>query len=473
MSAKAAQSVVRALDLALAGGAALVGGALLAQRRLRHRSDRAAHPRLLVLNSHYSLGVLRARRAEHLVTHRDLNGYFDHVWSVHPLVGADPADVATPAGPPVLTRLNRAHTVVEGKTGRFPSLFRLPYLNFALAQLHLVLVLDRLVQREGIAILRGDPYYNGLLALMLGRLSGRAVEIRINGNHDTVYETVGSLAHPRLFRWRAVEQRVARYTLSRADSVVVGSADNRAFALRNGARAERLRHAGNTAMINPVHVGEPSERPLNDDEFGFGDRPVVLCVSRLEPLKHPEDVVISVAKARRRNQSIAAVIVGEGVMRSALEKLCADLGVEGDIVLPGDRDQEWIARMLASAAVVAAPLAGLALVESALSGTPIVAYDVEWHSELITHQQECLLVPNRDTDAMAEAICHLIDDRDEAGRLATAARARVLDMMQPERWLSQERGLSDELLAMPGGDVLRLRQTAQRMRHAALSLVAR
>jgi len=200
-------------------------------------------------------------------------------------------------------------------------------------------------------------------------------------------------------------------------------------------------------MINPVHMEEPGQRAVLKDEFGLGDRPVVMCVSRLERVKHPEDVVVSVAAARRRNARIAAVIVGDGAMRSELAELCAELGVEADIVFAGDRNQPWIASMLTQSSVVAAPLAGLALVESALSGTPIVAYDIEWHSELISSEQDGILVGYRDTDAMGAAICALVQDSERAARLAAAARARVLEIMRPAKLLAHERAHADELLA--------------------------
>jgi glycosyltransferase involved in cell wall biosynthesis len=103
--------------------------------------------------------------------------------------------------------------------------------------------------------------------------------------------------------------------------------------------------------------------------------------------------------------------------------------------------------MLTQAAVIAAPLAGLALVESALSGTPIVGYDVEWHSELLTSGEEALLVPYRDSDAMAAAICAVLDDPQLAARLAAGARARGLRFMDPAKLIAHERALADELLA--------------------------
>ncbi len=440
---------MRALDLSLA--TAVVGGgalALVARRVAGRRRARSERPRLMVLSTTYSLGVMRARQAEHLVTRRDLGGYFDHVWSVHPLVGADPGEAPTAVGPSTITPLTETHTMIEGKTARSPALARLPYLNFTLAQVQLVLLLDRLVAREGIGIVRGDPFYNGLLALVLGRLNRRPVEIRVIADHDALFEAAGSLAHPRLFRTRAVEKRVQRLTLSHAESVLTGSEDNRAYALRNGAPSDRVRYLGNWSMIHPLHMQEPAAREPLGDEFGLGDRPVVLCVSRLERQKHPEDVIASIVRARRRDPRIAAVMVGDGAMRAELASLCAQLGVQADVVFAGDRDQAWLARMLIRATVVAAPLAGLALVESALSGTPIVAYDVEWHSELLRTGHDAILVPYRDSDAMGDAICALVDDRERAGRLASAARARMLELMQPEKLLAHERALADELLTL-------------------------
>jgi glycosyltransferase involved in cell wall biosynthesis len=200
-------------------------------------------------------------------------------------------------------------------------------------------------------------------------------------------------------------------------------------------------------MIAPVHLRDPGERePLAGEALGLSDRPVVACVSRLERMKHPEDVVMAIAKARERDPRLAGVVIGEGAMRAELEALCAELGVQRDVLLVGDRDQRWIASLLAQATVVVAPLAGLALVEAALSGTPIVAYDVEWHSELITHGHSGILVAYRDTDAMAAAICALVEDPGEAGRLAAAARRRALEVLAPEAAVAHERALADELL---------------------------
>jgi glycosyltransferase involved in cell wall biosynthesis len=442
---------LRALDGALAViAAATCACALLARHMLGRRTVRGGERRLLVLNTSYSLHVLRARGAEHLVTHRDLAGYFEHVWSVHPLVGASPDEPpGTAAGAAAVTPLGERHTMVEGKVRRLAALDRLPLCNFVLAQASLLVAIDRIVRTQRVGVVRGDPYYCGLLALLMARLHGCAVELRVIANHDAIYETTGRLVHSRLFRRRRVEQAVARFTVSRADRIVIGTEDYRPFARAHGAIDERISCIGNWGMINPLHLQEPRDRAPHP-ELDRGGRPLVVCVSRLEREKYPQDVVVSLAKVRATHPQVLGVIVGDGALRAELERLCAELGVQDDVLLAGDRDQRWIAAALAQATVVAAPMAGLALVEAALSATPIVAYDVEWHAELICSGETGILVPFRDTAAMAAAICALIDEPDHAASLAARARARVLETMEPGALLAREREQAAALIADAG-----------------------
>ncbi|HEX2053875.1 MAG TPA: glycosyltransferase family 4 protein [Actinomycetota bacterium] len=442
----AARYVFRVLELALAVIVTAGCSCLLLINWSRGPRE-APRRRLLVLSTMYSLSALRLRQAEHLVTHRDLEGYFDHVWSIHPFVGAAPQDPPEDrVGPVAVTRLSPRHTMVEGRCGRFRCLERYPYLNFSLAQAQLVLLLDRIVRAEGVGIVRGDPYYCGLLALLLARKNGRALEVRIVANFDTLYESAGELSHPRLIRWRSLERLIARLNLSKADSVGAGSEDNRKFAIDNGARPERVAYTGNWNMIAPVHLQSPADRGQPSEFFGFGDRPVVICVSRLEVSKHPDDFVLSLAKARRQIDSLAGILVGEGSMRTRLEELCSELGLDGQLAFAGERDQSEIARLLAKATVVAVPLAGLALVESALSETPIVAYEVEWHGEFLQADSTGVLVPYRDTDAMAEAICDLVADPERARNLGSAARTYALNKMDMTAVLESERRIAEGLL---------------------------
>jgi glycosyltransferase involved in cell wall biosynthesis len=249
-------------------------------------------------------------------------------------------------------------------------------------------------------------------------------------NHDIAYAEQGLLAYPRLFRRRSIEKWVEHLVFSRADLVAVGSQDNRAFAEGNGAPPERVAYFRYSDLVDAARHAEPDQRPSVQADLGLQGRPFLITVSRFEPIKRTGDTLEVLAHARRLIPSLAAVVVGDGVLRPQLENQARALGIEDDVIFTGARNQDWIARALSSADVVLSAITGRALVEASLSGTPIVAYDFEWQSEFVLSGETGLVVPYRDTEAMAEAACRLIEDPPLASRLAARARSRTADSME-------------------------------------------
>ncbi|HEX2052752.1 MAG TPA: glycosyltransferase family 4 protein [Actinomycetota bacterium] len=418
-----------------------------AQRRLAAESGL----KILSIDPTYSLELIRERGLEHEITCRDLDGFFEHVWTVHPVVGASwEHSRSTAFGLPTFTPIAPRHTMVEGHIGLFPMPAPLAAINLAFAQMTLLVSLVKLVRREGIAAIRaGDPYYSGLFGLLLARLNGLPLVIRINANYDLLYRTTGELAYPRLLRSRKVEMRVASFVLKRADLTVAGSKDNLRYAVDNGADLKKSTLFPNGTWIDPIHFQqEPSTRPSVRDELGLGDRPFVALVSRLSLVKHPEDVIYTLAHAKRSHPKLAAVFIGDGPMRGELERLATELGVAEDVIFAGNRNQQWLASALADANVVLSPLTGRALVEACLSSTPVVAYDVEWHSEFLRSGENGILVPYRDTEAMATAVCQLLADPQLGERLGRAGRATAIEVMNPALLMEHERREYKKLLGL-------------------------
>lgn len=405
---------------------------------------------LLVLDGAYSLRMIKERQLEQLVRARDLGGFFDHVWTVHPLVGASPEhSAAESVGALRHTALSGSHTVVEAPIGRYRALAWVPALNFLLAQLAIFRYLNRLLRRERIGVITAqDPFYLGLMALLLSRLNRVPFTVTIVANYDAMFEVSGPI-FPRLLRSHSVEQRLQRFVLSRAASVAVGSVDNRRYALANGVTPERAVGVGYGDLIEPVHFSEPASRRGVRAEVGLGDRPLLVLVSRLVAVKHPLDVVDVLHQARRQVPDLAALFVGDGDLRPDLERRAHELGLQHDIVFCGVRDQSWIARALADATVVVSPVTGRALIEAALSATPIVAYDTEWQPEFITDGSTGLIVPYRDVAAMAAAVSRLVLDRPAAATLGANARAMALRLMDPDRAMNDMRRHYETVLGLP------------------------
>jgi glycosyltransferase involved in cell wall biosynthesis len=136
-------------------------------------------------------------------------------------------------------------------------------------------------------------------------------------------------------------------------------------------------------------------------------------------------------------------------MRGELEALARERGVEANVVLVGNRDQRWVANALSSADVVFSPVTGRSLVEAALSGTPIVAYDFDWQTEMIRSGETGVLVPYRDLARTVEAIVALLDDRELAVSLGADARRWAMQRMDPDALNAHEK---TQYVRVIGGD---------------------
>lgn len=400
--------------------------------------------RLLVLDSSYALEAIRARGLEDSVTCRDLDGFFEHVWTVHPFATL----VTSPGwtsryGPPETHELASRHTFIEGKVGRFAFLSFLAPLNFIVGQMGVFLRLARLIRREKITAIRvGDPLYLGLLGWALARVTGIPLVVRIGANYDKIFETTRQPLQPRLFFTRRMEKVVERFIFARADLVAAANEDNLRFALANGAKAERSTVFRYGNLIDRRHFTDPAARGDATallQEIGVQPRRFLICIGRLEKLKHSDDVVRVLAEVRKRGHEVKGVLVGDGSMRDELMELAHELGAGDHLICCGNRDQGWLAKVIPLAAVVVSPITGRALTEAAFGAAPIAAYDVDWQRELIRTGDTGELVPHKDWMKLADAVERFLHDPIYARAMSLAVRKEVFRMLDPERLNHHER----------------------------------
>lgn len=411
--------------------------------------------RLLVLDSSFSFEAIRTRGLQGSVTCRDLDGFFEHVWSVHPFATLVTSEGwSNRFGRPETYPLVAAHTFIEGKVGRFSTLHRLPALNFLIGQLDVLIFLVRLIRKEKISVIRaGDCLYNGLLGWMLSRLCGVPLVVRVGANHDKIHETTGMPIMPRLFGNRRIEKALEHFVLSHADLVAGANQDNLDFAITNGARPEfsTLFRYGN--LIDKLHFTEPADRVDGRrllGELGVEPHRFLLYIGRLESVKHPDDVVRVLAEIRKRGHDVKAILAGDGRLLLPLTELAHELGVEDQVVFCGNRDQEWLAQVMPLAAAVVSPHTGRALSEAALGAAPIVAYDVDWQGELIETGVTGELVPHLTWKKMAVSVEKFLTNHAYSRSMGDNARRRALEMMDPEMLNQHERDKYLALLSTTG-----------------------
>jgi colanic acid/amylovoran biosynthesis glycosyltransferase len=162
---------------------------------------------------------------------------------------------------------------------------------------------------------------------------------------------------------------------------------------------------------------------------------VVVAVGRFIDKKAPELTVLAFSKVLKRVPAAQLVMVGDGPLRPAVERLISALRVADSVRLMGASAHDQVADLMRRAAVfvqhsVIAPSGDregtpVAVLEAGAAAVPVVATRHEGIADAVIDGETGLLVEEGDVDGMAEAIAELLLEPERAQSLGLAARRRV------------------------------------------------
>jgi colanic acid/amylovoran biosynthesis glycosyltransferase len=178
----------------------------------------------------------------------------------------------------------------------------------------------------------------------------------------------------------------------------------------------------------------------------------VLSVARLIEKKGLGDLVQACGLLARRGLRLRLDVVGDGPLRSLLEETAARTGAV--VGFHGALPHERVLELYRRAAVFCLPCVvastgdrdGLptSVLEAMALGVPVVTTAVNGLRELVVDGETGLVVPERDPEALAEALERLLGDGRLADRLAAAGRDLVERRFSLERSVSLLRALFPE-----------------------------
>jgi glycosyltransferase involved in cell wall biosynthesis len=181
----------------------------------------------------------------------------------------------------------------------------------------------------------------------------------------------------------------------------------------------------------PRHTALETKQKLGAE----GAWPIVGCIGRLSEQKAQNYLVEAVALLLDKYPQIKLLLVGEGGLRSFLEKQIQELGLSSHVCLLGERDD--VADLLNVFDVYAMSSrwegVGRALTEAMHMGLPVVATSVDGVTELISDEKTGLLIPPQNPRSLAAAIDRLSVDHDLAKRLGSSARQKVKELMDGQQ----------------------------------------
>jgi glycosyltransferase involved in cell wall biosynthesis len=159
-------------------------------------------------------------------------------------------------------------------------------------------------------------------------------------------------------------------------------------------------------------------------------RPLHILVARnLEPLYDIPSALAAFRRVRETEPNARMTIAGSGPQRAELEKLAHKLGVAEATVFAGRVDNAAMGALYAAATVTLNPSIAdntpNSVLESLACGVPVVSTNVGGVPYLVQHGVTALLVPPRDSEAMAEAILGLHRNAERAASLSAAGLRHV------------------------------------------------
>ncbi len=188
-------------------------------------------------------------------------------------------------------------------------------------------------------------------------------------------------------------------------------------------------------------------------ELAIGDEVVVIVgVGSLIPRKGFHVLIRAFASLHAERPATALLIVGDGPERSRLDALTRELGLERTVHLLGERgDVGAIFRDAADIAVSASfeEAFGLAVMEAAAMGIPLVATRVAGTAEVVEENETGIIVPPNDAGALCAEMRRLVDDPDLRTQFGEAGRALIHEDFTIQRNVSSICAIYETLLARP------------------------
>jgi glycosyltransferase involved in cell wall biosynthesis len=304
-------------------------------------------------------------------------------------------------------------------------------------------------RRNGIHIVHTYGFYPNVFAIPAARLAG--VPAIVASIRD-----MGELWTPR-------QRRVQKFVCRFAHRILVNAHAIKLRLIEEGYRGEQI-----SVISNGLDLSRFAEIRRNNglrQTLGLPPHgPLIGVVGRIHPMKGIENFLEAAQSVAGRFPDARFLIVGDGATdcgkkvlpdctyKEELERLAARLGLGQRVVFTGFRldTPDLLAELAVS--VLPSLSEGLSnvLLESMAAGVPVVATRVGGNPEAVEENVTGLLVPPRDSAALALAICQLLEDPKLSARFGQAGKERVARYFSLEHMVQETERLYQELVCQAG-----------------------
>lgn len=245
-----------------------------------------------------------------------------------------------------------------------------------------------------------DQYYLALLGWLLAKKFRIGLELQIHG-----FE-----------KYRGLRKLVAKFVIPRANAVrAVSQRLKKQLVEEFSVREEKITMVPIYMDINTKHEARPARRQGRNSKQS--DNFVFLTVGRLVPVKNIRmqiEAMDCVTRNTKRETRVELWIVGDGLEKSNLKSQISNLHLENNVKMFGYQDDVSKFYKQADAFLLTSDYEGwgMAVIEAASHGLPIIMTDVGCAGEVIKNGENGIIIPVGNKEKLVEAMLKLPGNAD-------------------------------------------------------------
>jgi len=153
----------------------------------------------------------------------------------------------------------------------------------------------------------------------------------------------------------------------------------------------------------------------------------IVCVSKLRKGKGHEHLLEAFENVFAENKHLNLLIVGDGEQKNRLLRQIENYSCKNNIYFLGNRSD--VKEILKISDIFVLPTLGEgmsnAIMEAMVCGLPVITTDIPENKELITNNENGLLIPLKNVNFLEEAIKKIIYNKDLGGELGENAKEKM------------------------------------------------
>ncbi len=291
----------------------------------------------------------------------------------------------------------------------------------------------RFLKLQDIDILHSHEFFMNLYGAIVAKVAGIPHVATIHGQVE--------------YAARKLRRRLACRAVSRSGCMVSvsGQVLNR-FNREVGVSKRRIRTVYNGIEVDRFQA--PPESALRSELQIPSGVPVVGMVGNLYPVKGYPYFIRAMEQVKSRFPEARFLVCGRGKLQAQLEDMAKRCGLKDSLKFLGFRPDVPLLLQLMDIFVLSSLAEGLSLsiLEAMAAGKPVVVTDVGGNREIVINGETGFVVPPEDPSAIAEKVCLLLQNKEQADRMGERGLWRVKTLFSRDTMVTNYQQLYLSLL---------------------------